>query len=111
MPAGAPEGALGRFGMQVTVDAVVRLLACPWVQPLVLRPHSEEVCTVEVSGVARDALTLTATVRDAFAAAPAGSSASASEVNALKRTVETRLAAVERLLGEGGAKRSRSEQV
>lgn len=87
------------FSMQVSVDAVVRLLACPWACPVVVRANNEdELCTVDVSGVERDGLSLTEAVRAGFREAPAAPAATAGELAALSASMEARFGALERAL-------------
>lgn len=86
------------FSMQVSVDAVVRLLACPWACPVVVRANEDELCTVDVSGVERDGLSLTEAVRAGFREAPAAPAATSGELAALRASMDARFGALERAL-------------
>jgi hypothetical protein len=81
------------FELQPSVDAIVRLLACPWVCPLLVHAARADLCTVDVNGLRRDALQLTVQVRNGFVAAPAAPPATSGELAALRTAIEARLAA------------------
>ena len=100
------------FSMQVSVDAVVRLLACPWACPVVVRANEDELCTVDVSGVERDGLSLTEAVRAGFREAPAAPAATSGELAALSvhRAQRRAGAARRRRLRSGGEAAARARR-
>lgn len=88
----------------VTIDAVVRLLCCPWVQPVVLRDSAPtQFCCVDVCGVARDQLTLSTAIRKSMQPVPQFTEplATAGDVSEVRVAFDARLSAIERALRGG----------